>query len=80
MLKHPYNFACSCSQGEEWGQLRSIMNKHLLKPLNVKNYYDGFNRVTKDALANLSVMRDSNNVVEDVYRDLLGKWSMECKC
>eukprot|EP00794_Sanderia_malayensis_P011846 gene11846-13077_t len=63
-------------QGEDWGKLRKIIGKQLLKPVKLKQYYDTFDHVACDAVNLIEANRDSTGLIEDV-EPLLSKWAIE---
>ena len=79
---HAFNiciFLCQqCRQGEEWYNVRRILNMKMLKPKVVGEYSQQLNDVTTDLLSQMKTIRDGNGKVPNIQQELF-KWSLECE-
>ncbi|KAL1501985.1 hypothetical protein ABEB36_007202 [Hypothenemus hampei] len=67
------------SQGEDWFNFRSIVNKILMQPRVIEMYLDRMDSVTNDLLDNMKYFAktDPNNEMPDDFQNELHKWSLE---
>lgn len=66
------------SSGKEWLSIRNKAQKIMMKPLSVSSYLPAQNDVSVDFVDRIKKVRDSENVVQDMYKELK-RWSLECK-
>lgn len=65
-------------QGEEWKDLRSKTQKHLMKPRAVQAYLNPMQDVARDFVVKMLKVRDGNKEVPNFLEELY-KWALECK-
>ncbi|GIX91132.1 probable cytochrome P450 49a1 [Caerostris darwini] len=63
-------------QGQEWYDLRTKTQKHLLKPSSIRAYLDPMQDVAKDFTQRILDIRDENKEIPDVLSELY-KWALE---
>ena len=63
--------------GKEWHDLRSKIQKHLMKPRAIQAFLDPMQDVARDLVRKIHKVRDCNKEVPDFLGELY-KWSLEC--
>ncbi|GFS57376.1 probable cytochrome P450 301a1, mitochondrial [Nephila pilipes] len=63
-------------QGEEWRDLRTKTQKHLLKPDAIMEYLDPLQEVSADFVKRIFEIRDQNKEIPDTAQELY-KWALE---
>ncbi|GFU14824.1 cytochrome P450 CYP12A2 [Nephila pilipes] len=63
-------------QGEEWRDLRTKTQKHLLKPDAIMEYLDPLQEVSADFVKRIFEIRDQNKEIPDTTQELY-KWALE---
>ncbi|XP_061731440.1 25-hydroxyvitamin D-1 alpha hydroxylase, mitochondrial [Nerophis ophidion] len=64
-----HHYGLLTSEGEEWQEVRSLLNKHMLRPKAVEAYEKTLNEVVSDLIAKLRLRRLPGGLVTDVSKD-----------
>ncbi|XP_055588799.1 uncharacterized protein LOC129741117 [Uranotaenia lowii] len=64
-------------QGEDWQQLRSVVNPVLMQPKTVKQYIEKVNAVTMDLVKIMQGIRDAKNELPADFNMWLNRWALE---
>ena len=49
----------------------------MLQPMKIKKFYPTFNVVAQDLIKCIRNKRNENKVIQEIRKDLIGKWSLE---
>lgn len=65
--------------GEEWFNMRTKVNPILMQPRTIKNYTDGMDAVTTDAIKIIKKLskENSNNIMPKNFEDYMQNWALE---
>ncbi|KAK1897525.1 25-hydroxyvitamin D-1 alpha hydroxylase mitochondrial [Dissostichus eleginoides] len=61
-----HHYRLLTSEGEEWQSVRSLLNKHMLRPKAVEAYDETLNGVVSDLIAKLRLSRSSEGLVTHI--------------
>jgi hypothetical protein len=67
------------SQGERWKRMRALLDKQMLRPMQVSMFSDNFNDVITDFVVHIRNIRKDNMAIEKIDEELF-HWSLESKC
>ena len=68
---------CLCSNGAEWKQARSAVNKPMLRMKSIMDHFEDLNQVADDMVERLH-KRERRNRCKGIDQELF-RWSLECK-
>ncbi|KAM8704115.1 hypothetical protein ACLKA7_008686 [Drosophila subpalustris] len=66
------------SQGKAWGDFRSIVNPVLMKPKNVRLYYQKMSQVNREFVEKIKAIRDPNTLeTPENFLVQINRWTLE---
>ena len=76
-LKYGMSYGVINSQNEEWHRHRSVLNKKMMRPVEILNYAERMSLVAGDMTAHIKTKRDQQTGVVTDIEQILFMWSLE---